>query len=247
MHRDIKPENILLMDEGLTIKLADFGLAKIIGEQSFTTTMCGTPGYVAPEILQESNHRKYTRAVDVWSLGVVLYVCLCGFQPFSEELYHPQRYPLTMRQQIQKGVFFYPSPYWEDIDMRVLPLIDQMLTVNPDDRITIAECLEHPWLTQRVPGPGDSTDGLTGEMNKMDFSKRKLPRERTLLSSINKIQLTRVIATGAGKPAVKIYAKNAVQRSQETSETGAVRGDSTAVDELSDDLSFRDDSGSIDT
>ena len=233
------------MDEDLTIKLADFGLAKIIGEQSFTTTMCGTPSYVAPEIMQESNHRKYTRAVDVWSLGVVLYTCLCGFPPFSEELYDPPKYSFTMREQIQEGDFNYPSPHWKDIDMRVLSLIDQMLTVNPEDRMTIDECLEHPWLTQRVPRPGDSTDGLTGAMNEMDFSKRKLPRERTLLSSINEIQLTRVIATGAGKPPIKIYAKNAVQRSQEPSDTGAVGTIPPRLEELSDDLSFRNDSGSI--
>jgi serine/threonine-protein kinase Chk2 len=85
VHRDIKPENILVIDKELNVKIADFGLAKIIGEESFTTTLCGTPSYVAPEILEQSNRRRYTRAVDIWSLGVVLYICLCGFPPFSDE------------------------------------------------------------------------------------------------------------------------------------------------------------------
>lgn len=112
VHRDIKPENILLVDLDLNVKLADFGLAKIIGEESFTTTLCGTPSYVAPEILTDNKQRKYTKAVDIWSLGVVLYICLCGFPPFSDELYSREN-PYTLSQQIRKGRFDYPSPYWD--------------------------------------------------------------------------------------------------------------------------------------
>lgn len=114
VHRDIKPENILLVDDDLHVKLADFGLAKIIGDESFTTTLCGTPSYVAPEILAEHGRRKYTKAVDIWSLGVVLYICLCGFPPFSDELTSRQ-FPYTMSQQIKSGRFDYPSPYWDSV------------------------------------------------------------------------------------------------------------------------------------
>jgi len=114
VHRDIKPENILLVDDDIHVKLADFGLAKIIGEQSFTTTLCGTPSYVAPEILTDNRHRKYTKAVDVWSLGVVLYICLCGFPPFSDELTSPD-FPYSLSEQIRKGKFDYPSPYWDSV------------------------------------------------------------------------------------------------------------------------------------
>ncbi|KAJ6009807.1 hypothetical protein N7522_004823 [Penicillium canescens] len=109
VHRDIKPENILLADKLLSVKLGDFGLAKIIGEDSFTTTLCGTPSYVAPEILQDTRRRRYTKAVDVWSLGVVLYICLCGFPPFSDEL-NTLENPYTLAQQIKLGKFDYPSP-----------------------------------------------------------------------------------------------------------------------------------------
>lgn len=114
VHRDLKPENILLTDKDLHIKIADFGLAKIIGEESFTTTLCGTPSYVAPEILLDSKHRRYTRAVDVWSLGVVLYICLCGFPPFSDELWTREN-PYTLHDQIRGGRFDYPSPYWDSV------------------------------------------------------------------------------------------------------------------------------------
>lgn len=207
VHRDIKPENILLTDKDLHVKLADFGLAKIIGEESFTTTLCGTPSYVAPEILEDSRHRRYTRAVDIWSLGVVLYICLCGFPPFSDELCSKEN-PYTLTQQIKTGRFDYPSPYWDSVGDPALDLIDRMLTVDVEKRYTIDDCLEHPWTTQKVPNPNDSTDGLVGGVATLDFSKRKVARERTLLSSINDVKITRVIEVQPDKEPVRIYVKN---------------------------------------
>ncbi|KAL1977675.1 hypothetical protein VTN31DRAFT_534 [Thermomyces dupontii] len=206
VHRDIKPENILLADKNLTVKLADFGLAKIIGEDSFTTTLCGTPSYVAPEILEESRHRKYTKAVDIWSLGVVLYICLCGFPPFSDELYSEEN-PYTLAEQIKLGRFDYPSPYWDSIPDIALDLIDRMLTVDPDKRITVDECLEHPWMTQKYPSASDSTDGLTGAMRQLDFSRRKVERERTLLATLNDVQVDTVVPDEHAE--VKVFRKNA--------------------------------------
>ncbi|KAL2866788.1 cytochrome P450 [Aspergillus lucknowensis] len=205
VHRDIKPENILVADDKLNVKLGDFGLAKIIGEDSFTTTLCGTPSYVAPEILQETRRRKYTKAVDIWSLGVVLYICLCGFPPFSDELYTPEN-PYTLAQQIKMGRFDYPSPYWDSVGDPALDLIDRMLTVDVHKRITVEECLEHPWLTGKNPGVADSTDGLTGALGRLDFSKRKIARERTLLSNINDVHFSQQ-KPGNGAP-VKVFHKN---------------------------------------
>lgn len=175
-----------------------------------TQCSCGTPSYVAPEILENSNHRRYTRAVDVWSLGVVLYICLCGFPPFSDELYSAEN-PYTLSQQIKTGRFDYPSPYWDSVGDPALDLIDRMLTVDVEQRITIDECLEHPWTTQQDLNPNDSTDGLTGAIASLDFSKRKVQRERTLLSSINEVLVARVIPPNpgtTGQVPVKIYDKN---------------------------------------
>jgi serine/threonine-protein kinase Chk2 len=112
------------MDDDLTVKIGDFGLAKIVGEASFTTTLCGTPSYVAPEILVKSSKaRKYTKAVDIWSLGVVLYICLCGFPPFSDEL-QTANFPYNLADQIREGLFDYPSPYWDPVGdpARTFPL-----------------------------------------------------------------------------------------------------------------------------
>jgi len=202
---------------------------------------------VAPEILSSSNHRRYTRAVDVWSAGVVLYICLCGFPPFSDELYSKDN-PYTLSQQIKLGRFDYPSPYWDPVSDLALDLIDRMLTVDVERRITIEGCLEHPWITGQDPtsfmaglGPasmnpsnntqssnGDSqsqsqsqypqsfssnlssTASLTGQMRQLDFSKRKVHRERTLLSSLNDVKLARTIEVDAKSgEKLHVWAKNA--------------------------------------
>ena len=106
------------------------------------------------------------------------------------------------------GRFDYPSPYWDSVGDLALDLIDKMLTVDAERRITIDECLEHPWLTQRTINPADSTDGLTGAMDQLDFSKRKVHRERTLLSSINDVKVTQVIEGAGEQDRVKVFAKN---------------------------------------
>jgi serine/threonine-protein kinase Chk2 len=207
VHRDIKPENILMVDKDLHVKLADFGLAKIIGEESFTTTLCGTPSYVAPEILADTKQRKYTKAVDIWSLGVVLYICLCGFPPFSDEL-TSRDFPFTLSQQIKSGRFDYPSPYWDSVGDPALDLIDSMLVVDPERRFTIDQCLSHPWLNAGAPAVNDSTNGLVGGIAGLEMSRRAPVRERTLLASLNSIEITREVQAGKDKPPVKVFAKN---------------------------------------
>lgn len=111
-----------------------------------------------------------------------------------------------MAQQIKLGRFDYPSPYWDSVGDPALDLIDRMLTVDVDKRITVDECLEHPWLTGKYPSVADSTDGLTGALGKLDFSKRKIARERTLLSSINDVHFSQ--QKPGGGPPVKVYHKN---------------------------------------
>ena len=84
-HRDIKPENLLLQskEQGISsLKIADFGLARLLDEESFASTTCGTPGYVAPEVLQQ---KPYGKACDDWSIGVVAFILLSGTPPFYEE------------------------------------------------------------------------------------------------------------------------------------------------------------------
>lgn len=114
VHRDLKPENILVLDEEHNVMICSFDLSITITAESFDTTLCGTSSYVAPEVLTGAQYRKYGRQVDIWSLGVVLYICLCGFPPFSDDLYSKE-YPWTLIQQIKAGSFDYPSRYWDSV------------------------------------------------------------------------------------------------------------------------------------
>ena len=113
-HRDIRPEIIFLVDDSPTIKLGDFLLTAHIQTGSKLSDLCGAPSYVAPEVLSEDRFRQYDQKVDVWSLGVVLYICLCGFPPFSDELY-TREFPYTLSPQIRRGQFGYPSPAWDPV------------------------------------------------------------------------------------------------------------------------------------
>jgi len=118
-----------------------------------------------------------------------------------------------LSQQIKMGRFDYPSPYWDSVGDPALDLIDRMLTVDVESRISIEECLEHPWVTSGgTINPNDSTDGLTGAIANLDFSKRKIKRERTLLSTINEIKVKRVLPTGEGQEPLKIWEKNGGQK-----------------------------------
>ena len=191
VHRDIKPENILLVGDGLHVKLADFTIATVIEPYSYTTTLCGTPSYVAPEILQNSRDRKYTKAVDIWSLGVVLYICFCGFPPFSDELNTPEA-PYTLLEQIKDGRYFYPSPYWDSVDDIALDLIDRMLTVDAAKRISAEACQRHPWMTESAV-PSKLVDDLVGEhpvqpaVTKEDTQSKNLLQERRMGASAGEL------------------------------------------------------------
>ncbi|KND02797.1 CAMK protein kinase [Spizellomyces punctatus DAOM BR117] len=151
-HRDLKPENILLVSRDLAdlrIKISDFGLAKLAGEDSFYGTLCGTPNYVAPEVLAPSTGRAYTKAVDLWSCGVILYICLCGFPPFSEELSPP-----GMPDQIRQGIYKFQSPWWDRVSPEAIDLIKGLLTVDPEKRLTVDQALDHPWMKKSQASNG---------------------------------------------------------------------------------------------
>lgn len=141
-HRDLKPENILLQsdDDETLVKISDFGLSKFVKDNSVMKTLCGTPLYVAPEVLSTNGSGTYTQKIDIWSAGVVLFTMLSGSVPFSEEFGTP------IRQQILKGMYAFRGKVWQLVSNSAKSLISQMLQKNPEKRLNIEEVLKHQWL-----------------------------------------------------------------------------------------------------
>jgi serine/threonine-protein kinase RCK2 len=100
-------------------------------------TPCGTVGYTAPEIVKDE---RYSKSVDMWALGCVLYTLLCGFPPFYDESIQ------VLTEKVARGQYTFLSPWWDDISKSAQDLVSHLLTVNPDKRYTIDEFLAHPWI-----------------------------------------------------------------------------------------------------
>lgn len=141
VHRDLKPENLMLLDNShdSPIKLTDFGLSKIMMENTTMKTACGTPSYVAPEVLM---HSQYTEAVDLWSIGVIVYILLCGLMPFYGET------DAIMFRRIKQGKFKFLSPHWDDISDDAKDFVSHLLKVSPTDRPSCKEALQHKWIQE---------------------------------------------------------------------------------------------------
>jgi len=144
VHRDLKPENILLVNKKEDkIKLTDFGLSRIVGEGSFMQTICGTPMYVAPEVIANMGQKQpkgYGKMVDVWSLGVILYMLLCGEPPFD------QRKVTPILEQVTKGEYHMPDDLQQSLSLEARDLVKQLLQVDVKKRIPLDKIAAHPWI-----------------------------------------------------------------------------------------------------
>ncbi|RWS28472.1 phosphorylase b kinase gamma catalytic chain: skeletal muscle/heart isoform-like isoform X1, partial [Leptotrombidium deliense] len=151
VHRDLKPENILL-DDNMNIKITDFGFAKVLKPNETLSDLCGTPGYLAPELLRSSmyeNASGYGKEVDVWACGVIMYTLLVGFPPF----WH--RKQMIMLRNIMEGKYEFCSPEWDHITDQPKDLIRKLLVTDPKKRLKTNDILQHPFfkVMQTRSGP----------------------------------------------------------------------------------------------
>ncbi|KAH7269359.1 kinase-like domain-containing protein [Fusarium redolens] len=218
VHRDIKPENILFepipmvpskhpkpkqpgdedkVDEGEfipgqgaggigRIKIADFGLSKIVWDNQ-TMTPCGTVGYTAPEIVKDE---RYSKSVDMWALGCVLYTLLCGFPPFYDESIE------VLTEKVAKGQYTFLSPWWDEISKSAQDLISHLLTVDPEKRFTITEFLAHPWIAGNGPTPRDEVKKSDGMLRAFDSTKFEESGKRYDFRSPGAVNLREVFDVG---------------------------------------------------
>ncbi|EEY56210.1 calcium/calmodulin-dependent protein kinase, putative [Phytophthora infestans T30-4] len=140
VHRDLKPENILLKTSapGAEVMIADFGFARPMNG-SRRGTACGTPGYVAPEVVQGE---PYGAEVDCWSLGVILFILLCGYPPF------PGANHATVLDKVVKAEYKFESPYWDEVSDEAKDLVTELLTVDRTKRLDASGILAHPWMDE---------------------------------------------------------------------------------------------------
>ncbi|RVE56280.1 hypothetical protein OJAV_G00219780 [Oryzias javanicus] len=139
VHRDLKPENLLYFNpqDESKIMISDFGLSKMEGSGDVMSTACGTPGYVAPEVLAQ---KPYSKAVDCWSIGVIAYILLCGYPPFYDEN------DSKLFEQILKADYEFDAPYWDDISDSAKDFISCLMEKDPAKRFTCEQALRHPWI-----------------------------------------------------------------------------------------------------
>ncbi|ORY98239.1 kinase-like domain-containing protein [Syncephalastrum racemosum] len=121
------------------VKIADFGLSKVVWDQQ-TMTPCGTVGYTAPEIVRDE---RYSKSVDMWALGCVLYTLLCGFPPFYDESVQ------VLTEKVARGQYTFLSPWWDTVSAEAKDLISHLLCVDSAERYTIDQFFEHPWMNDQ--------------------------------------------------------------------------------------------------
>mmetsp|Transcript_16537 Transcript_16537/g.24537 ORF Transcript_16537/g.24537 Transcript_16537/m.24537 type:complete len:233 (+) Transcript_16537:593-1291(+) len=165
-HRDLKPENLLLQseDNDSDLKLADFGFAKRCSSENCLTTQCGTPGYVAPEILEGT---PYGCKADMWSLGVIVYIILGGYPPFIES---NQR---ELFRKIRRGQYEFHEEYWGGVSADAKDLISKLLTVDPSKRFSAEEALGCKWMQMG----GDELAAVDLGVNLAEFKKFNAKRK----------------------------------------------------------------------
>ena len=208
VHRDLKPENLLLANayDDSDIRLADFGFAKKVNRP--LSTQCGTPGYVAPEIIKGE---KYGLGVDMWSIGVITYILLGGYPPFHDDN------QAVLYKKIKAGDFVFHAEYWDPVSDEAKQLICSMLTVDIDKRMTSEQALKHPWLcgmTDEELGKHD-LHGTLDEIKKFN-ARRKLKGTIKAVMAANKIK---ILLRGLAKASKAIKKEAAEEEAAEKGET----------------------------
>ncbi|KAE8442311.1 hypothetical protein EG329_003511 [Mollisiaceae sp. DMI_Dod_QoI] len=181
VHRDLKPENLLYLTSASNsdLVLADFGIAKMLdSKDEVLTTMAGSFGYAAPEVMLKKGHGK---PVDMWSLGVITYTLLCGYSPFRSENLQ------DLIEECNNARVIFHERYWKDVSDDAKDFIGHLLQPNADDRSSSKEALRHPWLS----GENATDHNLLPEIRAY-MAKARLRRGIELVKLANRIEALKI-------------------------------------------------------
>ncbi|KAI1338492.1 Pkinase-domain-containing protein [Xylariaceae sp. FL0016] len=181
VHRDLKPENLLYLTKDPTsdLVLADFGIAKMLDtKDEVLTTMAGSFGYAAPEVMLKKGHGK---PVDMWSMGVITYTLLCGYSPFRSENLQ------DLIDECSNANVVFHERYWRDVSDDAKDFIMHLLRPDPEDRWSSEKALKHPWLS----GQNASDHNLLPEI-KAYMAKARLRRGIELVKLTNRIEALKI-------------------------------------------------------
>ncbi|KAK1152236.1 calcium/calmodulin-dependent protein kinase type 1D-like isoform X1 [Acipenser oxyrinchus oxyrinchus] len=179
VHRDLKPENLLYYspDENSKIMISDFGLSKM-EDKGIMSTACGTPGYVAPEVLAQ---KPYSKAVDCWSIGVITYILLCGYPPFYEDT------ESRLFSKIMEARYEFDSPFWDDISESAKDFIRNMMHKSPEERYSCEKALRHPWISGKTARSQDIYYSVSVNIQK-NFARLKWRQAFNAATAVNRMK-----------------------------------------------------------
>ncbi|XP_022085696.1 MAP kinase-activated protein kinase 5-like [Acanthaster planci] len=255
-HRDLKPENLLLKDnsENSPVKLSDFGFAKV--DDGTLATPHFTPYYVAPQVLEAQRRQRreekgiiptspgpytYDKSCDIWSVGVIIYIMLCGYPPFYPET-PSRKISREMCHRILAGQYDFPSEEWAHISDEAKDVVNKLLRVDPMERLTVHGLMEHPWMQEnRASNRALNSPAIMLDKNLMEEAMRvhseqltsmRLPQKRVVLKPVAK----------ADNPIIRKRARSCCQsvdnRVVEGQPEAKLRKESDAVTKLRDVIAY---------
>ncbi|KAI9478414.1 MAG: kinase-like domain-containing protein [Benjaminiella poitrasii] len=210
VHRDMKPENLLFKtpDSDADLVICDFGIAKFTSQATVLETVCGSPGYVAPEVLLQKG---YGSAIDMWAVGVITYTLLCGYQPFQAED------QVELIDEITHARYDFHERYWKNISVDAKEFIRALLVLDDKKRLTATEAMNHKWMTGNTAGEIDILNTVRENFN---------PR-RTLKSAVGAIRAMNRLKTNTNdsNTASAVFSKAVIdnkEKNQEKESTVAI-------------------------
>lgn len=214
VHRDLKPENLILAykDNDYDLRIADFGLASFVNDGELLKLRCGSPGYVAPEILEDIG---YNEKADIFSAGVILYVLLTGRPVFRG---------LNMKEILIKNKqceIEYPAKYWNKISDKAKDLVSKMLKKDPNERISAEQALNHCWFNQEDSEINDQrldfAEGLNEDEKQFEMDYKEIndaEEENLKLVTCTPVMAKRNLNPGV--PETPFMTKNTIDKKDAT-------------------------------